>query len=440
MTPDHVGAPVLMPAVFAIAGTVRIAGGVILALVTAWWIVLSVRLPIARLSRLSFGVLVGSLAVVQFNLLGAQILFGWAAIGWLSLLLRDRMPPSLPLFAWPLAGYAALTLVSSAFSLAPRASFWDSRQLVLFLMVPVVMRLARGSRAMRAVDVVLALGAAGALIGVIEFAMLGHNNANNRPMGMLSHYMTYAGVLMLVTCTAAARLLFYGERRVWPGVAVPALLAALAMSLTVNAYVGAAVAITTLLALRHVRLLLVVPVLVVIAVLLAPVPVRERVLSMSPQQDSNRDRLQMLEMGREIVRDHPVFGVGPNMIGRVYGQYLQPNPVHTYNPHLHNVPAQIAAERGVPALVMWLAFVVTALISLIRQLRRGPARSIAGAGVAALVAMLAAGLFEYNFGDSEFLMLFLGLITLPFAARLPDADSPSAVPIAATPAVAGQTR
>ena len=31
--------------------------------------------------------------------------------------------------------------------------------------------------------------------------------------------------------------------------------------------------------------------------------------------------------------------------------------------------------------------------------------------------MLAAGLFEYNFGDSEFLMLFLILVTLPFAVR-----------------------
>jgi hypothetical protein len=29
--------------------------------------------------------------------------------------------------------------------------------------------------------------------------------------------------------------------------------------------------------------------------------------------------------------------------------------------------------------------------------------------------MLSAGLFEYNFGDSEFLMLFLVLITLPYA-------------------------
>jgi hypothetical protein len=31
--------------------------------------------------------------------------------------------------------------------------------------------------------------------------------------------------------------------------------------------------------------------------------------------------------------------------------------------------------------------------------------------------MLAAGMFEYNFGDSEFLMLLLIVVTLPFAAR-----------------------
>ena len=31
--------------------------------------------------------------------------------------------------------------------------------------------------------------------------------------------------------------------------------------------------------------------------------------------------------------------------------------------------------------------------------------------------MLAAGMFEYNFGDSEFLMMFLVLITLPFAGE-----------------------
>jgi hypothetical protein len=45
---------------------------------------------------------------------------------------------------------------------------------------------------------------------------------------------------------------------------------------------------------------------------------------------------------------------------------------------------------------------------------------LAATALASVAAMLAAGLFEYNFGDSEFLMLFLVLITLPFAAARQD--------------------
>jgi hypothetical protein len=41
---------------------------------------------------------------------------------------------------------------------------------------------------------------------------------------------------------------------------------------------------------------------------------------------------------------------------------------------------------------------------------------LAAVALGAMAAMLTAGLFEYNFGDSEFLMLFLILLTLPFAA------------------------
>jgi len=38
--------------------------------------------------------------------------------------------------------------------------------------------------------------------------------------------------------------------------------------------------------------------------------------------------------------------------------------------------------------------------------------------------MLAAGMFEYNFGDSEVLMLFLVLVTLPYAAERTPGASP----------------
>ena len=130
----------------------------------------------------------------------------------------------------------------------------------------------------------------------------------------------------------------------------------------------------------------------------------------------------MWKIGRDVVRDHPVFGLGPEQIHPNYERYRQayPEAVNATNPHLHNVPIQIAAERGIPALLAWLWFVAVAVRDLWRRLRRRVAPDLAGAGLAALIAMLAAGLFEYNFGDSEFLMLLMGLITLPFAATATD--------------------
>ena len=87
------------------------------------------------------------------------------------------------------------------------------------------------------------------------------------------------------------------------------------------------------------------------------------------------------------------------------------------NPHLHNVPVQIAAERGLPALAVWLWFVAVAAASIWPGLFR-PASSGCSPRPRSprWSSMLAAGMFEYNFGDSEFLMLFLLLVTLPFAA------------------------
>jgi hypothetical protein len=47
---------------------------------------------------------------------------------------------------------------------------------------------------------------------------------------------------------------------------------------------------------------------------------------------------------------------------------------------------------------------------------RGPAW-VAVAALAGLLALMAAGLFEYNFGDSEVLMFLLLVAALPYALR-----------------------
>jgi O-antigen ligase len=399
----------------------------------------------SNVERAAFLALAGCLGLIQLSIAGAEILLDVAGILWLVVVIAERRRLTVPTFFWPLVGLAIWTLVSSAFSMDPFESFKRDRQLLLYLIVPMTMTLARGPRAATTANVIIALGAAGALVGIVQYAALGYDNLNQRPHGLLGHYMTYSGVLMLVICTATAQLLFRDRDWVWPAVAVPALLVALIATFSRNAWIGAVLAILTLAMFRRAwKLVAVVPVVVVLFVLVAPAGIRQRALSsFDPNDATNRDRIAMLKSGKAMIADHPWTGVGPNMVPKAYiEKYKTPDAVdpedkpNDTRAHLHNVPVQLAAERGLPALALWLVFVVTAVVGLVGEFRRGKARALAAGGVAAIVAMLAAGMFEHNFGDSEFLILFLGLITLPFAAAgTPPAEtrepSPDPVPVPA---------
>jgi O-antigen ligase len=245
--------------------------------------------------------------------------------------------------------------------------------------------------------------------------------------------MTYSGVLMLVACAAAARLVYrrdgtqlFGGSRTWTALVMPAMVVALVLTFTRSAWVGTAAGLGVLLVLKDRRLLAALPLTMALVILLAPASVTARMYSMFDVNDpSNRDRVAMLESGVEIVRDHPITGVGPDMVKKVYAEYRQPWAVNPLNVHLHNVPMQIAAERGLPALLVWIGFIVFLVRDLLKRLTTSRHPSLAAGAIAAVAAMLAAGLFEYNFGDSEFLMLFLVLITLPYASdrTADDADA-----------------
>jgi O-antigen ligase len=167
---------------------------------------------------------------------------------------------------------------------------------------------------------------------------------------------------------------------------------------------------------------------VILAVLVVVAPegfVNRLTSTFNAQDPSNQDRFAMIEIGARMVRDHPLVGVGPNMVPRLYEQYRPDYAINKVNPHLHNVPLQIAAERGLPALAIWLWLIGSLTVALFHLFRRQQDKVLAATALAAIVAMLAAGLFEYNFGDSEFLMLFLVLVTLPFAAARSDGAAAS---------------
>jgi O-antigen ligase len=120
-----------------------------------------------------------------------------------------------------------------------------------------------------------------------------------------------------------------------------------------------------------------------------------------------------------MVGDFPVLGLGPEMVKYYYPLYRDPDSVHRSVAHLHNNAVQIAAASGVPAAATYLGLAILPIAASARRLRR-ERRSEVAAPLAAVflasIALLVAGIFEYNFGDTEVEMATLLLWALPFSA------------------------
>ena len=274
--------------------------------------------------------------------------------------------------------------------------------------------------------IIVTVGSLAALYGIVQYGILEYDHLGRRPQGSMGHYMTYSGLLMLVIGVAAARVLFDARNRTWAGLVLPALAVALALTFTPHAWVGACLAVGLLLVLKDLRLLAAAPVLAALFLHAgAGGHHRARVLDVRPAGPHEprplRDGTRGLADGAGSPADRCRTGHGaatlPALPRRGRRERHQPPPPQR--------AAADRAERGLPALGAWLWFVAAAARELAARFRQPHARAAAGAGLAALAGMLAAGMFEYNFGDSEFLMLLLVVLTLPAAGAWSEAHAGS---------------
>ena len=181
--------------------------------------------------------------------------------GSVSLVTVGRASLPFPPFFWPLAAYSGWTLVTVPFSIDPAASLIESREVLLYLSVPVVYRLARGERAWSMTNVVLTAGAVTAAIGIVQYGVLEFDNARapaERFDGALHDVRRAADARASAPPWRASRSAT--RDRLWAALMLPALVAALAVTLTRGAWIGAVAAVGLLLVLRDWRLLLLAPV------------------------------------------------------------------------------------------------------------------------------------------------------------------------------------
>jgi O-antigen ligase len=234
-----------------------------------------------------------------------------------------------------------------------------------------------------------------------------------RVTGFMSHWMTFSAEQMIAGLLLAALVIFGLMRRRWVGLAGLSLIgASILLAWTRSVWIGTALGACYLIAVWRPKALLAVPVVALVLFVAAPESMRQRVTSLyNPHgtTDSNEHRRVTFFTGLEMVKAHPVFGLGPEMPGRQFMQYL-PSWIHTPLPegfygHLHNVYLQYAAERGIPTLLALLCMIGMALWDFWHAARAGMV--VLHGAIAAILGLLAEGFFEHNLGDSEVLTMFL---------------------------------
>jgi O-antigen ligase len=317
------------------------------------------------------------------------------------------------------AVFAMLAAVSVLFSHDPAQSARSLPGLLLFLLVPIAIDTVRRPEAAR--RLLLALAAAGVVESLYSLWQYGAGRGvlADRIRGGLSHYMTFSGIAMVAGCLLLAWLLEERGRRRWVGALCLIPFAAIALTLTRGAYVGTLAALAMYLAVRRPRgLLLAVP-LAALLIAASPREVRQRFVSIVDLQDeTNRDRIAMARAGLRMIADRPIFGHGPEMIKPYYVLYRDEDAPRWRVPHLHDNVLQIAASMGIFTAAAYLAIVGLVLARTIVRLRAVPSREsgfLWAGPLMAVTALTFAGLFEYNFGDTEVLIATLIAMAVPFS-------------------------
>jgi hypothetical protein len=366
-------------------------------------------------------------------------------------LLRERVGRRLTL-SWPLASpvlaFAAWTLVTAIASASPWDSLRQARSVVMLATFWVVLHSVADSARARwfATALFLAIGVVAGL-SIVQVATCGGERLYGKALalpavlssffgkcqrahGFFSIYMTFGGVLAVILTLTLPRLPYFKWRLAAAGGWLVGAVG-LALTLVRGAWVGFAAGVALLACMVRRRGLVLVGVGLASAAVLAVPGGWRRAASIADLTDPTaRERLAMLSAGLALVTEHPVAGIGPGQVRRLYPEYAPPHAVRRHTSHLHNTPLQIAVERGLVGLALWLWIFAAFFVRSVGIWRRLPAdaaqdRALVAGCVAATAALLVGSLFEYNFGDTEVLLVAMSVMALPFVIERDRARRPA---------------
>ena len=244
-----------------------------------------------------------------------------------------------------------------------------------------------------------------------------------RASGFFGHWVTYAEVLQLIASLALGMFLLLPQKKSLLGlflaVAVVGLVFALAMTVTRASWIGFAVSAAFMLALGVSRRALVIAAACVIPLVLGGVILlqQKRSIGFIDRDDQSTSWRELVwREGFQLLFSNPrhlLVGVGMDSIKGHWREWGMFDNGRQPIGHMHSNVLQIALERGVPALVVWLLLLGVygwMLIGLVRRTKEG--RGVALGALGGLAGFFVSGLVHYNWGDSEVVTVFYFIMGL----------------------------
>ena len=137
-------------------------------------------------------------------------------------------------------------------------------------------------------------------------------------------------------------------------------------------------------------------------------------------------RLQIARVGLSRILIHPIFGHGMDAMKLHWNEWGFPGDEVV---HLHSTPLQLAFDRGLPMLLLWLWMMMLFWLTIARAERRAADLSdtnsygILLGTLGALAGFLVSSLVNYNYGDAEVAMLFWFLMGIALSTDYTDSAS-----------------
>jgi len=247
-----------------------------------------------------------------------------------------------------------------------------------------------------------------------------------RATGFYNHWVTYSEVLQLIASLALGIFLALKQKQNRTGVllfvAIAGLIFALGMTVTRASWIGFAVSVAAMLLLSASRRTILIVAACALPLVLASVVLlqqRRSIRFFDKQDQSTSWREMAWKEGFELLISKPrhlVFGVGIDSIKGHWREWGLFDNGRQPIGHMHSNLLQIALERGLPALIVWLILLGIYVRMLWRVQRRAGiedfTRGVALGALGGALGFFASGLVHYNWGDSEVVTVFYFIMGL----------------------------